>query len=98
MGFKIVWAPSSRVDLRNLVSYIAENDVPAAERMGLCLIKKIEQAAEFSASGRIVPEFGLPNIRELQIPPYRIIYRIKNADSIIEVVRVWHAARGKPNI
>ncbi len=98
MGFKIIWSPSSRVDFHNLVSYIAQDDVLAAERMGLHLIAKIEQAAEFPSSGRVVPEFGASHVRELQVPPYRIIYRVKETTSIIEVVRLWHAARGNPCI
>ncbi len=80
MGFKIEWAPSSRADLRNLVSYIAQGDPDAAERMGYRIIEHAEQASRFPESGRIVPEFGIPYIRELQVSPYRIIYRVKEPE------------------
>ena len=98
MGFKIEWAPSSRADLQNLVSYIAQEDPDAAERIGFRIIEHAERASQFPKSGRIVPEFGIPYIRELQVPPYRIIYRIKESVSLIEIVRVWHGSRGMPAI
>ncbi len=96
MGVKIVWAPSSRADLRNLITYIAQEDPGAAERMGFRILEKAEQAARFPSSGRIVPEFGVSDIRELQLPPYRIIYRIRESESLVEIVRVWHASRDRP--
>ncbi len=36
--------------------------------------------------------------REVIFKPYRIIYRVKEAERVIEVVRVWHAARGHPEL
>ena len=96
MGVKIVWAPSSRADLRNLITYIAQEDPGSAERMGFRILEKAEQASQFPSSGRIVPEFGISDIRELQLPPYRIIYRIRESESLVEIVRVWHASRDRP--
>ena len=46
--------------------------------------------------GRVVPEFGQQDLHEVLVAPYRIIYRLK--DDLIEVVRVWHAARDMPEI
>jgi len=48
--------------------------------------------------GRVVPEFDNGNIRELIETPYRLVYRIDESHESIEVVRIWHAARGKPEI
>jgi plasmid stabilization system protein ParE len=41
--------------------------------------------------GRIVPEYGLPSLRELIHPPYRIVYLLK-ADEV-QVIRVWRSER-----
>lgn len=48
--------------------------------------------------GRVVPEYGIGEIRELIIRSYRIVYRIDHARRTVAIVRVWHAARGTPEL
>jgi plasmid stabilization system protein ParE len=48
--------------------------------------------------GRVVPEFNHPDLHEVIVSPYRIIYRIKEDSPLIEVIRVWHAARDTPEL
>jgi hypothetical protein len=64
---------------------------------GDALLAEIEVIAEFPFSYREVPEFERPSIRELVFPPYRVIFRITKEQSI-EIVRIWHAARGPVEI
>jgi plasmid stabilization system protein ParE len=58
------------------------------------LIRRSEQIATFPQSGRIVPEYGAPDIGEVIERPYRIIYRIKAAQ--IDVLAVVHSAQLLP--
>ncbi len=51
----------------------------------------IENLSEHPQMGRIVPEYGLPLLRELIHPPYRIVYLLK-ADEV-QVIRVWRSER-----
>jgi len=51
----------------------------------------IENLSEHPHMGRIVPEYGLPSLRELIHPPYRIVYLLK-ADEV-QVIRVWRSER-----
>ena len=53
----------------------------------------MERLRDFPESGRAVPEFSEPLIREVSLPPYRIVYRIVSADEI-HVLTVHHGARG----
>ena len=46
--------------------------------------------------GRVVPELGEPDIREIIFKSYRIVYRVRPGR--VEVIRFWHAARGTPEI
>ena len=46
----------------------------------------------------MVPEFKRPDLREIILRSYRIIYRIKHSDASVEIVRFWHGARGFPQI
>ena len=59
----------------------------------MAIIKNISQ---FPFSGRIVPEYNNPNLREKIYQNYRIVYRIKN--DAIEIIVIVHGMRqlGKP--
>jgi len=59
------------------------------------LTRRSQQIAEFPLSGRVVPEFELPQIREVLEGPYRIIYYIKPDQ--IDVLAVIHGAQQIPN-
>jgi plasmid stabilization system protein ParE len=98
VAFKLIWSPSARLDLKDIAAFIAEDNPSAAERFGRSLLQAVERLADFPESGRIVPEFGDPNIREVIRKPCRIVYRIRRRKQTIEIARVWHAARGTPEI
>jgi len=98
MAYKLIWAPSARLDLKDIESYIAEASPQSSSRFIKSIFQNIEQLIDFPESGRIVPEFDDPCIRELIRKPCRIIYRVKSHENIIEIVRIWHAARGLPQI
>lgn len=48
--------------------------------------------------GRIVPERGEANLREIIHHRYRIVYRVCEREQCVEVLRFWHGARGKIDI
>ena len=98
MAFKLIWSPSARLDLKDIGAYIAEDSPTAADQFLRSLFQAVERLADYPESGRIVPEFGDPNIREVIRRPCRIIYRIHRRKRTIEIARVWHAARGTPLI
>ena len=98
MGWQIIIAPSGQSDLGNIVRYIAPHNSDAAARLGFELITRAESLANFPEIGRMVPEFGQPDLREIICRSYRIIYRLKREDKQIQIVRFWHGARGFPHI
>ena len=98
MAFKLIWSPSARLDIKDIAAFIAEDNPSAAVRFGRSLLEAVERLAAFPESGRIVPEFGDPNIREVIRKPCRIVYRIRRRKHTIEIARVWHAARGTPEV
>jgi len=48
--------------------------------------------------GRVAPEENDETIREIVFRPYRIIYKVMAKEQIIGIARVWHGARGEPEI
>ena len=96
MDFQIIWTLRSREDLRTIATYIARDNPPAALKLGEQIFARVDTLAQFPELGRIVPERGEPHIREIVVNPYRLIYRLNKNKNQIEILRVWHGARGEP--
>ena len=65
---------------------------------GYELISETDRLQEFPELGRIVPEYRDDNIREIIFRPYRIVYRVDHERAFCEIARVWHSARGLPQL
>jgi toxin ParE1/3/4 len=65
---------------------------------GYELISETDRLQEFPEIGRIVPEFANGTIREIILRPYRILYRINHERKLCEIARIWHSARGLPQV
>jgi plasmid stabilization system protein ParE len=91
-GFRVEFAKSAEDDLLDIVAWYTSQQVPeVAERLVAAVLERVGQLALFPDSGRIVPEFDTPWLRELEVPPYRIVYR--RDDAVVTVVRVWRSER-----
>ncbi len=98
MAHKIIWSLQARDDLREVVSFIAADNPTIAENFGYRLMSKVDRLANFPLLGRAVPEENDENIREIILRPYRIIYQVLPAQQVVAVARIWHGARGEPEI
>ena len=98
MAFKIVWTERASEDLGAIVRYIARHNPDAAASMGYGILDRADILCEFPEAGGVLPEFHDPAWRQLIYRAYRIVYRVNRDSESIEIVRVWHAARGKPEV
>lgn len=88
----ISFSESATSDLEDLLAYYNEQGASeAGRRIIVRIVKKAEKLINHPSMGRVVPEFGLEQLREIIDPPFRIVYvREKNK---IRVVRVWRSER-----
>jgi toxin ParE1/3/4 len=98
MAFAIVWSQAAVEDLREIVRFIARDDPAAAAHLADRILGRIELASCLPLSYRAVPEKADESIREIVLRPYRIIYHVDAGRSAIHILRVWHAARGMPDL
>ncbi len=88
----IEFAQSARDDLRDILDWHASQEVPdVGTRMVLEIVALVRQLAVFPDSGKVVPELETPWLREIEHPPFRIVYR--RDETIVTVVRVWRSER-----
>jgi len=92
---KVVWSPSALDDLKIIHEYIARDSSSYANKFTECVFNATERLLIFPQSGRIVPEIGNPNIREIGHGSYRIIYEL--IDDKVNVVAVVHGRRLLPD-
>jgi len=98
MAHRIIWSRTSHRDLRSLVKYISKDSPQRAEQFGYRIVARVEMLQDHPRMGRVVPEFNQQDLHEVIVSPCRIIYRLNDDASLIEVIRVWHAARDTPEI
>lgn len=87
----VVWTERSRDDLVGIFRFIAADDRRAAERWLARLVAQAEAAATAPLGGRVVPELGRDDIREVFLRSYRIIYRVAGDD--IRILTVFEGHR-----
>ena len=98
MACKLIWSPIARDDLRNIVRFIACDNRLRAESFGYELMTRTDILHDHPEAGRVVPEYRNAGIRDIIFRPYRIVYRLDLERKLVEIARVWHAARGTPRI
>ena len=89
---RIEFAQSAQDDVVSIMAWYSSRQVPdVAKRMVAAIMARVEQLAMFPDSGRVVPEFETPWLRELELPPFRIVYR--RDEALVTVVRIWRSER-----
>ena len=91
---KIVWAEPARQDLRDIFTYIAENNPKAA----LTLLNEIKERAVLLQDNPLLGRLGrIEGTRELVLTGTSFIlpYRVK--DLQIQILAVLHGAKQWPN-
>jgi plasmid stabilization system protein ParE len=88
---RLLWSESAAVDLAAIYDWLRQDSQTVAERTLDQLIRRGEQIVLFPRSGRVVPEFGVRQVREVIEGPYRLVYHVGAAS--IEVLAVFHGAR-----
>ena len=88
---KVFWTETSVNHLSSIYRYISQNSPQYAQRLIERLTDHSEQIAQFPFSGRMVPEFETPQIREVIEGSYRIIYEIQTDQ--VNIIAVLHGSQ-----
>jgi len=88
---KVIWAPSALKDIAGVADYIADDSPEMAALFVRRLVEAAERLQDFPRSGRVIPEIGHSDCREVIYGAYRIMYRLE-ADEVW-ITGVVHGAR-----
>jgi plasmid stabilization system protein ParE len=94
----ITWTTEAQDDLEATLRYLARDSPRAADLLRERVDQAIDRIAAFPLAGRVVPEWDQPNVHEVFVGPYRLVYRV--SESEIEVLLFIHGARlmGDPDV
>ncbi len=88
---KIIWSSRALSHFSNWIQYIANDSIRSAQKEREKILKAVARLKQFPYSGRIVPEFNKPNLREIIQKPIRIPYRLKGNN--IYILTFHHSKR-----
>jgi plasmid stabilization system protein ParE len=91
MARKVIWSFEATDDLDTLSEYIAKDSLFYAAAFTREVLDASSSLHKLSERGRLVPELGNSEIRELLIRDYRLIYTIE--ESRIVILALVHGAR-----
>lgn len=91
MAWKVEWTPSAWTDLEFLADFISKD----SSYYAASFVQEIKMASRslkvFAERGRVVPEFNRPDIRELFVGNYRLIYEVTR--DAIHILALVHGSR-----
>lgn len=88
---EVWWTERARDDLAAIHAFISQDSTHYASVVVHRLIAAVDRLRDFPVSGRVVPEFGDPSIREIISRPYRLVYRVVS-EREVHVLTVHHGA------
>ncbi len=92
----LFWTKQAQADLAAVSAFISQDSPHYAHVIIARLIAATDRLVPFPESGRAVPEFANPLIREVVLKPYRIVYRLVGTDEI-HILTVHHASQRFPS-
>ena len=88
---EVIWSPQALRDLEAVRAYIALDSTLYADLTVRRVVAAVERLKAFPESGRIVPERNSPDIREVIVGRYRVVYRRKAG--VVEIATVFRGSR-----
>ncbi len=87
----LIWTTPASDDL-DAICRMIERDTPRyAAVLAARVVRAVERLETFRHSGRVLPELGRDNVREVIVQSYRVIYRI--VPDGVQSPAVRHGAR-----
>ncbi len=88
---QVHWSNKALSQLADIIEGLQAYSVDAADRLADELIAASHRLAAFPLLGRQVPEGNFPQVRELFVSNYRLVYTA--GDLQIEIIAVLHQSR-----
>ncbi|MDZ4064431.1 MAG: type II toxin-antitoxin system RelE/ParE family toxin [Coriobacteriia bacterium] len=86
---RVIWVPLAREQVADAFAYISAERPSAALRWFDEIVDWTGSLSTFPDMGRMMPEAGRPEVREVFVDPYRLIYR--RDPELVIIIGVFHS-------
>ena len=94
MRTPVTWSPKARLELADIWNYVKQDSGANALQILHDIAAAVDRLEEYPFSGRMVPEWKQPILRELIVGNYRVMHSIEPEEIIVFTVR--HSRRRLP--
>ncbi len=91
MAYRVEWSRDSSEDIAEIAEYIARDSRYYAASVVQELLDAGRSLQDFARRGRVVPEIGDPELREIIVRNYRVLYTVE--ESTVSILVIIHARR-----
>lgn len=88
---RVLWSPVALERVEEIFEVIRWDKPGAAQRWVEKLFETVEGLSELPRQGRVVPEVGREDVRELLVGNYRVIYRVE--ERVVNILTVRQGRR-----
>ncbi|MEI6166194.1 MAG: type II toxin-antitoxin system RelE/ParE family toxin [bacterium] len=88
---EVKWTEQASDDLQAITEFIAHDSPEYACLFATDILDVVGRISIFPKIGRVVPEVTNPDIREVILGNYRIVYRLRGY--CVEILTVYHSSR-----
>lgn len=88
---RVDWSRSARDDLLEIRGFINRDSPHYAEQFTRRIVLATRRLREFPDSGRMIPELGERDFREVIVQSYRVMYR--REPNRVLILAIMHGAR-----
>lgn len=89
---QINWTIRAKEDIKSIANYISQDSAYYAEKQIERFYEAIEVLYSHPLIGRPIREYNLPQLRQVLVGKYRIIYLVVSEDRI-DIITIHHSAR-----
>jgi toxin ParE1/3/4 len=89
--YPVIWTPQAKRDLRDIKRYISRDAPSTAKAFIRRIQERVRNIGIMPTAASLVSDFPRPDIREIYVGSYRIIYRIREHD--VRILLVMHGAQ-----
>ena len=88
---QVIWSPQALAELEAIGDFIAQASPEYAQMLVDGAFEAVQRLERFPRSGRMVPEIGDTDMREILYRGYRIMYVISGEEA--KILTVYHSSR-----
>lgn len=80
---RVAWTDSAVLSLDSNISFVAQESRDNALRLLERVLAAADSLGILAERGSVVPEYDDPEVRQLLVDPFRLLYRVGEADVFI---------------